>query len=233
MERVLIVDDDPAIQKLLEKVMRSNGLESRVASSGETALQILSEETFDLVLLDVMMGDGIDGFQVVERLRRRQNPTPVIILSAKNEDFDTLYGLELGADDYVTKPFNPVVLGAKVKAMIRRSQNIMGKQAHQICVGPFQLNLSTMKFYKSGAEIILSSKEIALMSFFMKHMGQVFSKDQLYRQIWGETITDPNTIMVYINHLRSKIEDDPKNPSYIKTVWGLGYKFQCDETAEG
>ncbi|MFR5602354.1 MAG: response regulator transcription factor, partial [Lachnospiraceae bacterium] len=220
VERVLIVDDEPAIQKLLEKVMRSNGLESKTASSGEAALNILSKESFDLIMLDVMMGNGIDGFQVVERLRKQHNPIPIIILSAKNEDYDTLYGLELGADDYITKPFNPVVLGAKVKALIRRNQNLVGKPTHDITAGPFRLNLATMKFYKSETEIILSSKETALMSFFMKHMGQVFSKDQLYNQIWGETLTDPNTIMVYINHLRSKIEDDPKNPVYIRTVWG-------------
>ena len=226
-DKVLIVDDDPSIQRLLKKVMYSNRLAADVAASAEQALKLLTVNTYALILMDITM-DGMDGFEAVEKIRAAHNITPIIIVSGKNEDYDTLYGLELGADDYVTKPFNPVILGAKVKALIRRSEHLRTFSSNLLAVGPFQFNKSTLRLKKEDREILLSSKETQLMAFFMEHPGQVFSKGQIYQAVWNDTVVDENTVTVHINHLRSKIEDKPKSPCYLMTVWGLGYKFVVD-----
>ena len=147
------------------------------------------------------------------------------MVSAKKEDIDKIRGLGLGADDYITKPFRPLVLGAKVKALIRRTKN-MGNHSDIIQCGPFSYESSTMRFYKDGEELILSSKESALLLLFIKHPGQVYTKDMIYEQVWGTTVAiDDNAIMVYINRLRSKIEKDRQKPEHIITVRGMGYRF--------
>lgn len=221
---VLIVDDDEAVQSVLYKVIRSNGIDAKVASSGEEALDLVSGNHFDLILLDINMR-GIDGFQVVHSLRERNIKTPIIIVSGRQEDYDTLYGLDIGADDYVTKPFNPVVLGAKVKALIRRSKSSVSGSEAVITAGPFCYNTQTLRLYKNGAEIILSSKENAMMKLFIDNINRIFPKEMIYEMIWGDAIIDENAIMVYINRLRQKIEDNPGKPKYIQTVRGLGYRF--------
>ena len=221
---VLIADDDQAVLTMLYKVVRSNGIEADTAASGEEALALLEQKPYDLLLLDVNMY-GMDGFQVVQAIRRRGLKLPIIIVSGRKEDYDTLYGLDIGADDYVTKPFNPVTLGAKVKALIRRSRNHLPGVDSVIAAGPFQYNTSTLRFYKNGREILLSSKENAMMKLFIDNVNRIFSKDMLYDLIWGEAIIDENAIMVYVNRLRQKIEEDPSNPRYIQTVRGLGYRF--------
>ncbi len=221
---VLIVDDDEAVLTMLYKVVRSNGIQADTASSGEEALSLLLERSYDLILLDVNM-HGMDGFQVVQSIRQKGLKIPIIIVSGRKEDYDTLYGLDIGADDYVTKPFNPVTLGAKVKALIRRSRNHLPGVDSVITAGPFQYNTSTLRFYKDGGEIVLSSKENAIMKLFIDNVNRIFSKDMLYDLIWGEAIIDENAIMVYINRLRQKIEEDPAKPKYIQTVRGLGYRF--------
>lgn len=223
-DRVLVVDDDESVLNMLYKVIRSCGLDVQTATSGEQALEMTSKESFDLILMDVNM-HGMDGFQVVETIRKRGIKTPIIIVSGRQEDYDTLYGLDIGADDYVTKPFNPVVLGAKVKALIRRSKGSLPGASLVISAGPFQYNTSTLRFYKDGKEIVLSSKENAMMKLFIDNVNRIFSKDMLYELIWGEAIIDENAIMVYINRLRQKIEEDPSKPKYIQTVRGLGYRF--------
>ncbi|MCD8054572.1 MAG: response regulator transcription factor [Lachnospiraceae bacterium] len=223
-EKVLIVDDDPSIQRLLKKVMLSNQLAADVAGSAEQALAMLRTTTYALILMDITM-EGMDGFEAVEQIRAARNMTPIIIVSGKNEDYDTLYGLELGADDYVTKPFNPVILGAKVKALIRRNEQAQSSSSRFLAAGPFRFNKSTLRLQKNGEEIPLSSKETRLMAFFLEHPGQVFSKGQIYQQVWNDDFVDENTVTVHINHLRAKIEDTPKNPRHLITVWGLGYKF--------
>ena len=223
-DKILIVDDDAAVLSLLNKVIRSNGLDATCAESAETALDLLSANTYDLILMDVNMR-GMDGFTAVEAIRNRGIKTPIIIVSGRKEDYDTLYGLDIGADDYITKPFNPVTLGAKVKALIRRSKgNLPGAEA-VITAGPFRYNTSTLRFYKNNTEIVLSSKENAIMKLFMDNVNRIFSKDMLYDMVWGSAIIDENAIMVYINRLRQKIEDDPGKPKYIQTVRGLGYRF--------
>ena len=223
-DTVLIVDDDEAVLTMLYKVIRSNGIEADTVASGEEALERTAQRTYDLILLDVNLM-GMDGFQVVQTLRQRGVRTPIIIVSGRKEDYDTLYGLDIGADDYVTKPFNPVTLGAKVKALIRRSRNGLPGADSLIAAGPFTYNTSTLRFYKNGVEIPLSAKENAMMKLFIDNVNRIFSKDMLYDLLWGEAIIDENAIMVYVNRLRAKIEEDPARPAYIQTVRGLGYRF--------
>ncbi|MFR5601295.1 MAG: response regulator transcription factor [Lachnospiraceae bacterium] len=224
-DKVLIADDDQAICKLLEKVLESNGLETVVAGSGQEALSIIEEQTFDLILIDIMLGD-MEGFEVIKTLRRQGIKTPVIIVSGRNEDYDSLYGLSVGADDYITKPFRPLVLGAKVKALIRRNKDLILDTSSFLKSGPFTYDPSTMKFYKNNEELILSTRESSLFLLFLRHPNQVFTKDHIYEHIWGNAVAvDDNAIMVYINRLRSKIEDDKQNPTYIQTIRGLGYRF--------
>ena len=224
MDLVLIVDDDEAVQTMLYKAMRSAGLDAETASSGEQALLLAKQRRYDLILMDVNM-QGMDGFAVVSQLRRDGVRTPIIIVSGRKEDYDTLYGLDIGADDYVTKPFNPIVLGAKVKALIRRSKGSLHGADADTQAGPFRYNNSTLRFYKNGTEIVLSSKENAIMKLFMDNVNRIFPKEMIYSMIWGDSIVDENAIMVYINRLRQKIEDDPSSPKYIQTVRGLGYRF--------
>ena len=221
-DTVLIVDDDKAVQTMLYKVIRSNGLAADMASGGQEALSLTENRKYDLILLDINM-HGMDGFEVIQRLRSRGIKTPIIIVSGRQEDYDTLYGLDIGADDYITKPFNPIVLGAKVKALIRRSKGELG--AAVIAAGPFRYNTSTLRFYKDDREILLSSKENSIMKLFIDNVNRIFSKDMIYDLVWGEAIIDENAIMVYINRLRQKIEEDPSHPAYIQTVRGLGYRF--------
>lgn len=223
-DRILIVDDDAAVLTLLNKVIRSNGMEAVCVDRAEKALAELSEQTCDLILMDVNMR-GMDGFTAVETIRSRGIKTPVIIVSGRKEDFDTLYGLDIGADDYITKPFNPVTLGAKVKALIRRSRNSLTEDEPLMAAGPFTYNTSTLRLYKNGVEIPLSAKENAMMKLFIDNVNRIFSKDMLYDMIWGEAIIDENAIMVYVNRLRQKIEDDPAKPRYIQNVRGVGYRF--------
>ena len=221
---VLIVDDDEAVRTTLYKVIRSNGLDAEMASGGEQALERIGSKHYDLILLDVNM-QGMDGFTVVQKLRSRGIKTPIIIVSGRKEDYDTLYGLDIGADDYVTKPFNPIVLGAKVKALIRRSKgSLHGAEAIAVA-GPFRYNTTTLRFYKNETEVVLSSKENAIIKLFMDNINRIFPKEMIYSMIWGEAIVDENAVMVYINRLRQKIEDDPSNPKFIQTVRGLGYRF--------
>lgn len=223
-DTVLIVDDDPAIQRLLKKVMHSNQLNADVASCAEEALEKIKSQSYSLILMDITM-EGMDGFEAVENIRARGNTTPIMIVSGKNEDYDTLYGLELGADDYITKPFNPVILGAKAKALIRRNQNRTANDSDVLSAGPFRFEKTSMRLFKDGEEIFLSAKETKLIAYFLDHPGQVLSKGQLYRQVWNDDFVDENSVAVHINHLRGKIEADPKSPLHLLTVWGLGYKF--------
>ena len=223
-DMVLIVDDDEAVRTMLYKAIRSNGIEAQQVSSGEQALQWVSQNRCDLIIMDINM-PGMDGFQVIHTLRNRGLRIPIMIVSGRQEDYDTLYGLDIGADDYVTKPFNPVVLGAKVKALLRRSKASAFGDSAVIVAGPFRYNTITMRFYKDNREISLSSKEHAMMKLFLDNVNRVFSKDMLYTLVWGEAIIDENAIMVYINRLRQKIEENPSKPRYIQTVRGLGYRF--------
>jgi len=221
-QKILIVDDDPAVCKVISRVASVNGYLPYSAESGEEALDLLGSEEFSLIVLDIWL-KGMDGFEVVERLRNDDKKVPIIILSANDVPHDMLYGLEIGADDYVTKPFDPIFLGAKIKALIRRDQHV--HTADILTSGDIKYNPGTMRLYIGEEEVPLSTKEHALLRLFLENKTRVFTKEQLYKKIWGDTIIDENAIMVYISRLRSKLEADPKNPRHILTVWGVGYKF--------
>ena len=220
-KHVLITDDDEAVRTMLYKVIRSNGLNADTAVSGEEALAKLEEHEYDLMILDINM-HGIDGFKVIEIIRSRGMRIPIIIVSGKKEDYDTIYGLDIGADDYITKPFNPVTLGAKVKALLRRTSMT---SPDKIVAGPFTYNTSSLRFFRGEEEITLTGRENAIMKLFLDNPNRIFSRDMLYELVWGESIVDDNAIMVYINRLRQKIEETPSDPRYIRTIRGIGYKF--------
>ena len=226
MDKILIVDDDISICKLLQKVMDSNNLDSNIATSGKDAIELTEKTKYDVILMDIMMGD-MEGFDVIKRIRNNNISTPIIIISGRSEDYDALYGLSVGADDYITKPFRPLVVGAKVKALIRRTKNQTISTDSTIEVGCFKYDTSTLRFYKNDEEIILTAKENSFIILFLKNPNKVFSKEMLYEHVWGNLIAvDDNTIMVHINRLRKKIEDDFNNPHHILTVRGVGYRFK-------
>lgn len=221
MSKALIVEDDAAVRNTLTKVLTSSGIQSVPTASGQEALEKIASDTFDIVLLDINLG-GMDGFEVIHALRDGGNHIPVMVVSGRTEDVDMLYSLEIGADDYITKPFNPVTLAAKVKALIRRCQTA---SSAAIEAGPFRFDNETLKLYKDGAELPLSAKESAIMKLFLDNPNRIFSKASLYDLIWGNTSVDDSAIVVYINRLRNKIENDPSRPEHIQTVRGLGYRF--------
>ena len=223
-DTVLILEEEESMRTMLYQVIRSAGLDVQTAVTGEQALELIRQRPFDLILTEINLR-GMDGFQVIEALRGRGVKTPVIIVSERSGDCDALYGLNIGADDYITKPFSPAVLAAKVKALIRRSRGGLASGETAIIAGPFRYDTSTLRLYKNGKEIVLSAKENAMMKLFLDNINRIFPKDLLYELIWGEAIVDENAIMVYINRLRQKIEENPSNPQYIQTVRGLGYRF--------
>lgn len=223
-KKVLIVDDELAIRVALRTAFSRENMEVSEASCGTEALAFLKMLEFDLIVLDIMMED-IDGYTIVQRIRADNIMTPVLMLSGKQEEMDQVLGLGLGADDYLTKPFHLSVLIQKAKALIRRNSVYSPQRQSGILVGPFHFDTMKLECYKDGRRLNLTAKELILFRFFLDHPGQVFTKEQLYHQVWNENLVDDNTIMVYIKRIREKIEDDSKNPVYIKTVRGIGYIF--------
>ena len=221
-DRVLIIDADMRSRTVLGRALRAAMMVTEAAVSGEDGIERIAQAEYDLVLLDIDL-PGIDGFHVIQTVRQRGSRVPMVVVSSHSEDYEQLYALDLGADDYVTKPFNPVVLAAKARALIRRSRGLPMEDI--VTAGPFTYNTGTLRFYKNGDEIVLSSKENAMMKLFMDNVDRIFSRSRLYDLIWGGSIVDENTVMVYISRLRAKIEDDPAKPKYIQTVRGLGYRF--------
>lgn len=224
-DSVLIIDGDVNYRTILSRSLRSVALHTETSNSGEEGLERLWRVKYDLVVLDVEL-PGIDGFHLIQDVRRRGIKTPIVICSAHDEDYEQIYGLDIGADDYVLKPFNPVVFAAKARALIRRSRGLPMEDV--VSAGPFTYNSSTLRFYKNGDEIVLSSKENAMMKLFMDNVDRVFSRSRLYDLVWGGNLVDENTVMVYISRLRAKIEDNPSHPKYIQTVRGLGYRFVAE-----
>lgn len=224
--KILIVEDEEAIRKLIYKTLTAENMLVYQAENGKEGLDMIANTDFDLVILDILM-EGISGYDVARSIRSFNLQLPIIFLSGKNEDQDIIQGFDMGADAYITKPFSPSVLSAKVKSQIKRNRQISHEDMPQniIIHGPFKFDINSYKLYKFDEEIKLSSKEIKLMKFFMEHPNQVFSKEQLYQNVWNDNAVDDNSIMVYVKYLRNKIEEVPSKPKYIKTVWGIGYKF--------
>jgi len=232
-ERVLIVDDEQDIRELIKKHLTRENMEVYEADGGEKAVELILQHDFDLVILDIMMGD-MDGFEVLRQVKPSKSFLPIMFLSARREDYDKVLGFGLGADDYVTKPFSPAELTARVKAHIRRMGVIRSQKEENDVLqrGCLRLDLKAYTFSKEGRQIDLSAKEIELLKFFMENPERVFTKAQIYRNVWEEDFYDDNSIMVYIRHLREKIEVNPKEPVFIQTIWGIGYKFCTGECHE-
>ena len=227
MKRILVAEDEDVIRDFVVINLRRSGYEVVDVPNGDEALRVFDENNgnFDICLLDIMM-PGKDGFTVCKEIRKRSSTVGIIMLSAKSQEMDKVGALMFGADDYVTKPFRPQILGAKVKALIRRSKSFSQENNQQISCGPFLCDTTTMRFYKNNVELNLSEKERSLLLLFVRHPQQVFTKDMIYEQIWGNLIAvDDNAIMVYINRLRSKIEDNARTPQHIITIRGVGYRF--------
>lgn len=210
------------IRDLIKLYLESEGYETICTGDGQEALQLAEQRCPQLAILDIMM-PSMNGLEVTQRLRRK-TMMPILILSAKGQDQDKILGLNMGADDYLAKPFNPLELIARVKALLRRA----AAQTSELKRGELRLDLSSHELWKNETPVILTPTEYKLLSLMMKNPGRIFTKAQLYENINGEFFeTDENTIMVHISKLRDKIESDPKRPTYIKTVRGVGYRFEA------
>lgn len=224
-KRILAVDDDAKVLKILQHSLSGEGFEVICASDGFEAIDRAKEAKPDLILLDVMM-PGMDGFETLRQLKEFID-VPVIILSARGEELDRVVGFRMGVDDYQTKPFSPVELALRVKAVLRRSASSANhKAAEVIKCGRLVIDYTKRLVENGDRNINLTPKEFELLWLMASHPGQVFTKPHLLERIWESTYEgDENTVNVHIRRLREKIEDDPSSPIYIKTVWGTGYKF--------
>lgn len=223
---ILIVDDEELIRELLRFNLEKEGYRVIVAKDGIQALDLLTREQPNLIILDLML-PGIDGLEVCRQIRfnPRFLEVPLIMLTAKGEEIDKVLGLELGADDYVTKPFNTRELLARIKARLRRVNN--ADKSSEISDGEIRLDINNLQVYIRGKEIVLTPKEFELLRILVKHPGKAYSRDELLEQIWGyEYFGDSRTVDVHVRHLRQKIESDPSKPDYIETIRGLGYRYK-------
>jgi DNA-binding response OmpR family regulator len=223
--KILLVEDEKTLAKALKFGLEKEGFRVDVAYDGEEALQALSGSYPDLVILDLML-PKIDGYEVCREIRRRSD-LPIIMLTARDEAIDKILGLELGADDYMTKPFNTRELLARIKAILRRAGQGGAAGKKNINLGDLEIDLIKHKVVIRGRRVPLTSKEYALLSFLASSPGRVYSREQLLKEVWGyDYESDLRTVDVHIRHLREKIEEHPADPSYILTVWGAGYKFR-------
>lgn len=227
-ERILIIEDEAAIQAVLYELLTSQGYEVVVSGDGLDGLAKFREQYFSLVLLDIMM-PKIDGFTVCEAIRR-ESSTPVIMLTALDEEEAQIRAFERNADDYITKPFSPNVLVARIKANLAqydRLKNTEKQEKAQVQMGNILLQQDSRRVFVDGTEVELKNKEYELLLFLMSNADIVFSRETLYERIWGyEAMGDNATVAVHINRLREKIEKNPSQPRYIQTVWGAGYRFR-------
>ena len=225
-KNILIIEDDPDIAEIERDYLELGGFSVTVRADGESGLTEAKSGRYDLVLLDLML-PGKDGFTVCRELRAVSD-IPILMVTARREDVDKIRGFGFGADDYVEKPFSPSVLVARVKAHLAREERLRPRDEDkgELSYGELTLNTVTHRLYRRGEEIPLKNKEYELLAFLMRHPDRVFEREDLYEHIWGlESMGDNVTVAVHINRLRDKIEDDPKNPRYLRTVWGAGYRF--------
>jgi DNA-binding response OmpR family regulator len=220
---VLVVDDEPIVREVVVSYLRHEGYRTLEAEDGETARRLLQEEPPGLVVLDVML-PGTDGLELCRWIRARSD-LPVIMLTARGDEADRIVGLELGADDYVTKPFSPRELAARVRTVLRRSSTDLPR-AERLSFGDLEIDATTREVTKDGRLLRLTAKEFDLLWFLANHPRRVFSRDQLMDRVWGyEAALDTGTVTVHVRRLREKIEDEPSKPLRLQTVWGVGYRF--------
>ena len=222
MTRVLVVEDESNIATLLQDDLQIEGYEVDVARDGESALEMVKHQNFDLILLDIML-PGKDGYDVCRQLRRHEISTPIIMLTAKGQEAEKVLGLELGADDYITKPFSPLELRARIKAVLRRSTQ---EQPRRYRFGECEFDFQRYELCREGHVVDLTPMELRLLAMFIQHRGRLLSRDQILDLAWGEEVyvTD-RAVDTQVSNLRRKIETDPQSPTYITSIRGLGYRF--------
>ena len=226
-QRVLVVDDDKNICEIVRLYLDKEGFEVVIANDGQTAIDLFKQKTPSVVVLDVML-PKMDGFQVCREIRRVSN-IPIIMLTAKDEDMDKIMGLEYGADDYITKPFNILEVKARMKAILRRSgkKQVPVKQSNVMEVNGMKVELDSRRVFVGGKELNLTAKEFDLLELLMAHPNKVYSRNELLSTIWGDSYPgDARTVDVHVRRLREKIEANPGEPVYIHTKWGVGYFFK-------
>ncbi|MDA8217333.1 MAG: response regulator transcription factor [Dehalococcoidales bacterium] len=226
---ILIIDDESIVREVVERYLVREGYSVRTAADGETALQIAYEQQPDLVVLDLML-PKVDGLEVCRRLRA-ESSVPIIMLTAKGEETDKVVGLTLGADDYMVKPFSPRELVARVQAVLRRAPTASPglQEGNRVLRFPdLQIDMRTRVVQAGGREVELTPKEFDLLTFLASSPGQVFTRDQLLEKVWDYRYAgDTSTVTVHVRRLREKVEENPMRPRYLKTVWGVGYKFEA------
>jgi DNA-binding response OmpR family regulator len=224
METVLVVDDEPTIREVVVQYLRREGYATLEAGDGDAARELLEREWPNLVVLDLML-PGTDGLALCRWIRDRSQ-LPVIMLTARGEEADRIVGLELGADDYVTKPFSPRELVARVRSVLRRGTDTKDRPDERVRIGDIEIDAAAREVRKRGRVLKLTAREFELLWFFARHPRRVFSRDQLMSRVWGyEPAFDSGTITVHVRRLREKIEDEPAHPRYLETVWGVGYRL--------
>jgi len=225
-EKILVVDDEATIREVIRRYLERDGFEVMEAADGDAALDVVEEVEPDLVVLDLML-PGLDGLSLTRRLRE-YSAVPVIMLTAKGAVEDRIEGLELGADDYVVKPFDPKELASRVRAVLRRSKDDAPLPGQLLELGGINLDPNARTVTVRHEPVSMTAKEFDLLWFFMRHPRQVFSRAQVLDHVWGyDFYGDPSTVTVHIRRLREKIERDPSRPDLLQTVWGVGYKFEA------
>lgn len=231
--KILLIEDEHSIRKLIKFNLERSNFEVIEASEGKTSLEFVKREDISLVLLDLTLPD-MDGFEVCTNIREEKPELPIIIVSARGQDMEKIMGLELGADDYIVKPFNPLELVARIRSVLRRTlKQEQRTVSDQLKNGPFLLDLKTQRVYKAGKQLKLTAREFQMLKLFMERPNEPITRDDLLDEIWGlNYFGDSKTVDVHIRRLREKIEDDPSQPIYLKTVWGFGYALQESENVE-
>lgn len=225
MNRILIVEDEPALANVVKDYLKNELFDVEICTEGDKAIEVFNKYRPSLLILDLML-PGMNGYEICKNVRMT-SVIPILILSAKTDEFDKVMGLNLGADDYMTKPFRPKELVARVNALIRRSQVFNKDNLEVLDVGDIRIFIKEYKVEKNNVNMDLSKKEFELLLFLAKNPKQVFTREHLYEGVWGlDSFGDLDTVTVTINRLRQKIEENPATPKHILTVWGVGYKFE-------
>ena len=230
MKRILIVEDDNSIAELQKDYLEINGFSVEVCQDGMMGLKRIQESDYDLLILDIML-PGIDGFEILRRIRATKD-IPVLLVSAKKEEIDKIRGLGLGADDYITKPFSPGELVARVNAHITKYERLKNKYGSTnnnsvLTIRSLEIQKDSRRVFVSGKEVNLAQKEFEVLLFMAQNPNRVFGREEIFERIWGlDSLGDASTVTVHVARIRDKIEADPSNPQYIETVWGAGYRFK-------
>jgi len=227
---VLIIEDEPQIAELISLYLKKEGIKTKHALTGEAGIEMMSNGECDLIILDINL-PGMDGFEVLQEIRKIES-LPVIIVSARHEDEDMIMGFGIGADDYVSKPFSPKVLAARVRVNLKRNSGSDPAASRKLAFGSFLLDMDNLWLKKNGERKELSPKEMALLLALAKSPGRPFSQKDLYELVWHNSYGDLTTVSVHIQRLRKKIEEDPSNPAFIKTSYGFGYYLCIDEAED-